>query len=162
MDIIYYIALAGRRVHLPFPDPRRCHWAGICKAFSPKKMITCHLNYIKNCLVFFIVLEMSTLNCWSQADAGRGPFYLREQQFSRARTWFKDQLKKSPDDIAALIGLGDTYLALNSADSAKMAFQKAVALDPKNPYSLAGLGKVALLNNDRLAESDYYRYQVGV
>lgn len=156
MDIIYYIALAGRKAHLPFPNPRRCHWARICKAFSPKNRISFHLRYVKNSLAFFIILAMSITNSWSQEDASKGSFYLNEQQFGRAKTWFKDQLKKSPDDIAEWIGLGDTYLALNIADSAKMAFQKAVALDPKNPYALAGLGKVALLINDRLAESDYF------
>jgi tetratricopeptide (TPR) repeat protein len=111
---------------------------------------------MRNLLFFLFVTGISALNGLSQVPSGRGAFYLNELQFGRAKTWFKDQLKKSPDDIEAFIGLGDTYLALNITDSAKMAFQKAVKLNPKNPYALAGLGKVALLNNDRLAQTDYF------
>ncbi len=156
MDIIYYIALAGRRVHIPFLNPRRCRWARIYRAFSPKIMVNRQFYFIKNWLTLFIVIGISALNGWSQGPTSQGSFYLNELQFGRAKAWFQDQLKKSPNDIAALIGLGDDFLALKNVDSAKMVFQKAVALDPKNPYALAGMGKVALLNNDRLAETDYF------
>ena len=114
------------------------------------------LEMMRNWLFFLFVIGISALNGWSQVPSGQGAFYLDELQFGKSKTWFKDQLKKSPEDIAALIGLGDTYLALNLADSAKISFQRAFALDPKNPYALAGLGKIALLNEDRLAESDYF------
>ncbi len=111
---------------------------------------------MRNLLLFLFVYGISVLDAWSQNNASQGSFYLGEQQFGKAKSWFLEELKKSPNDVNSLIGLGDAYLFLDSADSAKLLFQKAATINPKNPFALVGLGKVALLNKDRISESDYF------
>jgi len=111
---------------------------------------------MKNKLILLLVFMVIVLNCRSQNAENQGSLYLEEQQFEKAASFFRDKLKKSPEDISSHIGFGDALLALNKTDSAKTLFQKATALDSKNPYALVGLGKVALLSNDRIGESEYF------
>ena len=111
---------------------------------------------MKNRIFFLLVFGIFTLNSWAQGIDNRGSIYLDELQPGKARVCFQNQLKTSPDDVTALVGLGDTYMALNKVDSAKIVFQKAVALDAKNPFAWVGMGKVALMNNDCGSENDYF------
>ena len=79
-----------------------------------------------------------------------------EKKRARAKTWFQGQLISSPGDERALVGLGNTYLALNKIDSAQITFLKAVVQNPGNPFAISGLGKVALLKKDRMGAIDYF------
>jgi tetratricopeptide (TPR) repeat protein len=108
---------------------------------------------MKKYLSFLIVTLFSVLSGKSQETVSQGLFYLNELQFSKARNNFQGILKDTPNDIAALIGLGDAYLALNVVDSAKVVYQKALAVDAKNPLAWVGMGKVALMSNDRAGEA---------
>ncbi len=111
---------------------------------------------IKHLILFPLVLGIFVSNGWAQGPNNRGSAYLEELQPGKARICFQNQLKNSPEDVAVLVGLGDTYLALNKVDSAKIVFQKAIALDAKNPFAWVGLGKVALINNDHGRKNDYF------
>ena len=111
---------------------------------------------MKKYLFSLILILFSALVGKSQGTVSQGSFYLNELQFGKAMSNFQGVLKDKPNDVAALIGLGDAYLALNVVDSAKLTFQKALALDTKNPYALVGMGKVALMHNDRAGEATYF------
>lgn len=52
------------------------------------------------------------------------------------------RLKSSPNDVEALVGLGDAYLDSNRAMEAFKLFQRAVELDPKNVHALSDLGSL--------------------
>ncbi|HEY5510934.1 MAG TPA: tetratricopeptide repeat protein [Prolixibacteraceae bacterium] len=111
---------------------------------------------MRNKVILLLVFEIIFLNCWSQKTENQGSLYLEEHQFEKAVSFFRDKVKKTPEDIFSLIGFGDALLASNKTDSARILFQKATALDSKNPFALVGLGKVALLCNDRIGESEYF------
>ncbi len=101
---------------------------------------------------FFIYI----INCQAQDPDMQGSSCLDELQFKKARAIFQHRLKNNPDDADALIGLARSCLALNNKDSAKINLQKALLLNSKNPFALAGLGEISLLNNDRNGEEAYF------
>jgi len=92
----------------------------------------------------------------SEGQQSQGTSLLDELQFQKAEYFFRLQMRDKPNDVDALIGLGNALLGLQSADSAKMMFRKAYAVNQGNPFSLAAMGKTALLNNDREAAHDYF------
>ena len=111
---------------------------------------------MKKRILMLFICGMASLNGWSQTKGNQGIHYLKEQQYARAKSWFQDQLIHSPQDEQVLVGLGNTYLSLNMADSAQITFQKAVSQNPKNPFAISGLGKVALMKKDRMGAMDYF------
>jgi len=102
------------------------------------------------------ILGSSNFLCNAQEKALNAPNYLQELQPAKARAWFQQKLKTQPEDAVSLIGLANTLLSFQSTDSAKMLFKKVLAVDDKNPFAMAGLGLVALMNNDPTGESDYF------
>lgn len=107
-------------------------------------------------LILLLVFLILVLDCRSQNAENPGSIFMDEIQFEKAANYYRTKIRNRPEDISALIGLGDAFLALNKSDSAKILFQKAVALDSRNPYAIVGLGKVALQMNDRIAETEYF------
>lgn len=100
-----------------------------------------------------VFLLLPVLAAKAQVKTPGGEEYLLEEQYGRARTWFLEKLKNSPGDVSALVGLGNSCMGTNNADSAMMAYQKAAALDPLNHAVWAGMGAVALAKNDLRGES---------
>lgn len=111
---------------------------------------------MKKYLLLIIFFGTCILNGRAQSGSNQGTFLLREKQYNRAKIWFLNELTQSPGDEAALVGLGNTYLAINQADSARTVFQKAAILNSKNPFALAGLGKVSLLSKDHMSQIEYF------
>ncbi len=114
------------------------------------------MHGMKNCILLIFVLGTSILTGQAQETSLSGQQYLDELQPNKAKTIFLAQVKLHPEDISALLGLGKSYLALNSNDSAKTLFRKVLSMDPDNSFALIGLGQLALLANDRDGESSYY------
>lgn len=52
------------------------------------------------------------------------------------------QLKTAPNDVEALVDLGDAYLASNRAMEAFKLFRRAVERAPKNAHALSDLGSL--------------------
>ncbi|MEI6677926.1 MAG: hypothetical protein WCL21_04920 [Mariniphaga sp.] len=111
---------------------------------------------IKSGLFSLIVFLFSVIVCSGQQKINQGVFYLNDLQYQKARNFFIDQLKTSPADVRSSCSLGDTYLALQIRDSAKLCYQKAQSLDPKSPFPLIGLGRIAFVEDDVPAELDYF------
>ena len=111
---------------------------------------------MKQGLLLFLILGLSILQGWAQEPVSKGSFLLEEKQFQSAKIHFLLQLKSKPNDAGLLIGLGNAYIGLQSIDSAKIALKRAYQVGQANPNVLAGMGMLALLNNDHEAESDYF------
>ncbi|MCK9414338.1 MAG: tetratricopeptide repeat protein [Prolixibacteraceae bacterium] len=107
-------------------------------------------------IIILFIFGLSISLCLAQEKDLKVPNYLQELQPAKSKAWFQQKLKKDPQDAAAMIGLANTLLTLQSTDSAKILFKKALAVEGKNPAALAGLGLVALMGNDRTGESDYF------
>ena len=57
------------------------------------------------------------------------------------------KLKAEPTNVDGWMFLGRSYAAMNRLPEAKMAYQKAIALDPKNDYLLADLADLTAFQN---------------
>ena len=83
----------------------------------------------------------------------RWPYYLAhlyrtQGDLTRSRTMFERALELRPDDVDALVWLGDVYLSLGMPDAAETPFAKALSLEPRSVSARYGLGRVALARND--------------
>ena len=111
---------------------------------------------MKNKILILLIVAFSVLKGMAQEDKSLGKLYLDDLQFHQARNFFQKLLKASPNDTWIYCSLGDAYIGLNNPDSAKIMYQKANAIDPKNAFPLIGLGKMALLSGDHQSEVDFF------
>jgi tetratricopeptide (TPR) repeat protein len=84
------------------------------------------------------------LNIYAQTT-GEGFYMLQMGQNINAKSIFEKLIIQSPNP-KALFGLGEYYLSIGKADSAKIFFQKGIEIDKNDAYSNIGLAKVATIN----------------
>lgn len=107
------------------------------------------------CFTALLFLMLIT-NSQAQKLNKDGHDYLTENQYQFAKGCFENQLKLDPLDVTAQIGLGNSLLALQNSDKAKMLFRKVLDLDAKNYQAMIGLGLVAWYNHDLAGEIEYF------
>jgi Flp pilus assembly protein TadD len=73
-------------------------------------------------------------------------------EYTGAMRFYTQAAQLEPNNIRALTGIGNVYLAVGIWNAGLNAFQQVRALDPRGPQSAAGLA-VALLLNDRPGEA---------
>src|SRR6185436_16417585 len=83
----------------------------------------------------------------------RWPYYLAhlyrtQGDLTRSRSFFERALELRPDDVDALVWLGNVYLLLGLPEAAETPFAKALSLEPKSVSARYGLGRVALARRD--------------
>ena len=61
------------------------------------------------------------------------------KQIEEMVSQLEERLKKEPNNVDGWMFLGRSYAAMNRLVEARMAYQKAIALDPKNDHLLADL-----------------------
>ena len=103
-------------------------------------------------------LRDSAETCYSKSrelapDDPRWPYYagmLRhaDGEFEAAIEHFERVLSSRPDDLPALLRLGDTLLALGRAAEAREPYARAQELDPRAAAAIYGLGKAAAAAGD--------------
>jgi len=112
--------------------------------------------HMKRSLFSILGLLFSVLTGLGQQNTNQGQNYLDDYQFHQARSFYLARIKASPNDIRTICSLGDTYLYLQNPDSAKILYQQAATLDPKSPFPVIGLGKVAMYKGDKVTEADLF------
>ncbi len=65
-----------------------------------------------------------------------------------ARSHLEQVLARQPDNVDALVGLGEVYWTLGEPEKARPIFDAVVAKDPENSRALAGLGLLTLAADD--------------
>jgi tetratricopeptide (TPR) repeat protein len=71
------------------------------------------------------------------------------EQYSKAKSMLKNLTVTEPTKDEDYFYLGWVYLQQDEADSAKLTFNKGLAVNPKSPLNTVGLGAVAFLDKDR-------------
>lgn len=107
-------------------------------------------------LFSLIVLVFTVFTGFSQGNSKQGLILLDDNQYHKARNFFLAQIKATPAESRNYSLLGDTYLYLQLPDSAKAMYQKALELDPKSAFPLIGLGKLAMLKDDRMGKLEFF------
>lgn len=75
------------------------------------------------------------------------------EQYQKAKTILKTLITSSPDKGKNYFHLGEVYLALENADSAKIYFDKGVAAKDNGSFNYIGLGEISL-DNGSTSEAD--------
>ncbi len=83
----------------------------------------------------------------------RWPYYLAQLyrmqgELERSLPLFELALQLKPNDVAALVWLGDVSLSLGRPEAAEPQFTKALSLQPGSLSARFGLGRVALARQD--------------
>jgi len=107
-------------------------------------------------LFTFFILFLAALTSFSQQNLKHGISFLDDLQFGKARNFFLSQIKTTPSDARFYCYLADAYLGLQLIDSAKVMYTKAMEIDPKSPFPIIGLGKLALLKGDRMVKVESF------
>jgi tetratricopeptide (TPR) repeat protein len=111
---------------------------------------------MKNKILIFLIAAFSVLKGIAQEDKSLGKMLLDDLQYNKARDFYQKLLKTTPNDVWVYCSLGDVYTGMQKLDSARIMYQKAIAIDPKYPFALVGLGKMALLAGDRQSQLDFF------
>ena len=90
---------------------------------------------MKNKILILLIVAFSALNGVAQEDKSLGKLYLDDLQFHKARDFYQNLLKTSASDPWVYYSLGDAYIGLQNIDSAKIMYQKAATIDPKNAFA---------------------------
>lgn len=102
-----------------------------------------------NVAIATLGLSMITfmLKAQSLEDAKKAVY---AEQFENAKTMFKSLTAIQPNNAENYFYYGDLYLNINKPDSAKIAFEKGIALDPKFTLNYVGLGAVNLFEKNEV------------
>jgi tetratricopeptide (TPR) repeat protein len=86
---------------------------------------------------------------------------LTYRDFGNAKVHYTELLAETPNDIAALLGLGIANKGLGMSDEAKLAYEKVLKLQPKNPAATLNLAILyhRTLNDFAGALKTYKAYQ---
>jgi len=71
-----------------------------------------------------------------------------EGNYANATVLYQQAVANNPQNIQALLGLGDSYLAIGSLDQAALAFAQALELDPNNGRALRGLASARIMKGE--------------
>lgn len=84
---------------------------------------------------------------------GRWPYFLGHLARTKgglpdAARFFEEAVERRPEDVAALIWLGDVYLASGRSDDAEWPLRKALEKDGRSVATLYRLGRLAMARRD--------------
>lgn len=100
-----------------------------------------------------LVFIGSSVFAQSLADAKKA---IDAEQYQKAKSMLKNLTASQPSKDENFFYLGWVYLQEDYADSAKAAFSKGIAANPKSALNYAGLGAVARVNKDQAgAQSNF-------
>jgi tetratricopeptide (TPR) repeat protein len=75
------------------------------------------------------------------------------EQYQKAKTILKSLIASSPDKGKNYFHLGEVYLALDNADSAKIYFDKGIVAKDNGNFNYIGLGEISL-DNGNVSEAE--------
>lgn len=87
---------------------------------------------------------------------------INAEQYSKAKSMLKNLTVTEPTKDANYFYLGWVYLQQDEADSAKLFFNKGLAVNPKSALNYAGLGAVAFLDKDRATATTNFNQAIAL
>ncbi len=97
--------------------------------------------------VWVLAIGLGTHSVFAQ-DIKQGLYFLDAEQYGNAGKAFRALAQQSPSAENNYY-LGNYYIETDKVDSARMAFEKGVAADPKFPLNYVGLGSTLMAKGDK-------------
>ena len=110
---------------------------------------------------FFETAEACFLHAHAHVPSDpRWPYYLAHRyrtdgEQEEAARYFERTLTLRPNDLAALVWLGEVYLLLGRTDEAEPLFLRALGRDAESAAALSGAGRAALARESYAQAVDY-------
>ena len=105
--------------------------------------------------VWFLCDVQDTNNI--QAMLGKACLAFRKKDYKGALAFYKKALRTNPNCPGNVrFGMGLCFMKLENFDKAKMAFERALQLDPKCVGALVGLA-IMKLNTHRVSLTNYFK-----
>lgn len=108
------------------------------------ELMNVKMNKIKVLSIAFVALT-SVVQAQDIQDAKKS---IDAEQLEKAKGLLKSIVKDNPGDGEAFLLLGNTYLAQNVADSAKIAFDSGLKAKKNSHFNYIGLGQISLDKGD--------------
>jgi len=106
-----------------------------------------------------LVCVGSVVKAQSLDDAKKA---INAEQYSKAKSMLKNLTVTEPTKDEDYFYLGWVYLQQDEADSAKLFFNKGLAVSPKSALNYAGLGAVAFLDKDRATATTNFNQAIAL
>lgn len=106
---------------------------------------------LRICVGILVSLSLLVSGCTKSPEEKRAAFlesaasYMEKGKYAEASIQYQNALQIAPDDVKALVALGEVQLRLMRANEAYQAFSKAVKIDPKNTKAHEYLASLQLL-----------------
>ena len=106
-----------------------------------------------------LVFMGSSVFAQSLADAKKA---IDAEQFQKAKSMLKNLVVTQSTKDENYFYLGWVYIKQDYSDSAKVVFQKGLAVNPKSALNLAGLGIVARLDKDKISAANNFNQAIAL
>jgi Flp pilus assembly protein TadD len=132
------------------PFPTKAHWTAILAIGLPLVISGCSQTAEQNNMAATApapapVTTVSTANVNASTLARD---LEAEGNYANAAMMYQQAVANNPNDIQALLGLGDNNLAIGALDQAAMAYAQVLELDPNNSRGLRGLASARIMKGE--------------
>lgn len=99
-------------------------------------------------IISLLITLLFTGNLFAQS-VDEGKRFLYYERYNSAKDVFNRLVNANANNVDAVYWLGQTYLAEDDSVSAKLLYQKTLAVNPNAPLILAGMGQIALMEGQK-------------
>lgn len=117
------------------------------------------ISKIAKATLGLVFIGSSSVFAQSLADAKKA---IDAEQYQKAKSMLKNLTVTQADKDENFFYLGWVYLKQDYTDSAKTAFNKGIAVNPKSGLNYAGLGAVARLDKDKAGATTSFNQAVSL
>jgi tetratricopeptide (TPR) repeat protein len=117
------------------------------------------ISKIAKATLGLVLIGSSSVFAQSLADAKKA---IDAEQYQKAKSMLKNLTATQADKDENFFYLGWVYIKQDYSDSAKAAFNKGIAVNPKSGLNYAGLGAVARLDKDKAGATTNFNQAVAL
>ncbi len=125
------------------PFPSKAHWTAILAIGLPLIVSGCAQSESQSYMSSPTATVPSNVNAMTLAQKLE-----KDGNYANAVSMYKQAAAADPQNIDALVGMGDCYLALGSLDNAALGYARALEVNPNNSRALRGLGTARMMKGE--------------
>ena len=125
------------------PFPSKAHWTAILAIGLPLIVSGCAQSENQEYMSSPTATAPSNVNAMTLAQKLEN-----DGNYANAASMYQQAVTADPQNIDALLGLGDCFLALGSLDNAALGYARALEINPNNSRALRGLGTARMMKGE--------------
>jgi Flp pilus assembly protein TadD len=125
------------------PFPSKTHWTAILAIGLPLIVSGCAQSESQDYMSSPTATVPSNVNAMTMAQKLES-----DGNYANAASLYQQAAAADPQNIDALLGIGDCYLALGSLDNAALGYARALEVNPNSSRALRGLGTARMMKGE--------------